>query len=194
MIEYVEGNLLEANIDALVNTVNEVGVMGKGIALQFREAFPVSAREYTLAARHGDVRVGHVLVTRDDSLDGPKWIIHFPTKRNWRQPSQLVWVRDGLRDLVRVVRENHIESIALPPLGCGNGGLRWDDVRREIETAFHNVRGARVVVYEPTAAHQAAPKARGVEELTPARALELPPPAERPAIPLLGGGTQQPLW
>src|SRR5665647_2529913 len=78
MIEYTEGNLLEANVEALVNTVNEVGVMGKGIALQFREAFPASAREYTLAARHKDVRVGHVLVTRDDALDGPKWIIHFP--------------------------------------------------------------------------------------------------------------------
>jgi O-acetyl-ADP-ribose deacetylase (regulator of RNase III) len=90
--------------------VNEVGVMGKGIALQFRQAFPASAREYAVAARHGDVRVGHVFVTCDDSLDGPKWIIQFPTKRNWRQPSRLAWVRDGLRDLVHAVRENHIES------------------------------------------------------------------------------------
>jgi O-acetyl-ADP-ribose deacetylase (regulator of RNase III) len=155
MIEYVEGNLLEADVDALVNTVNEVGLMGKGIALQFREAFPVSARQYAVAARHGDVRVGHVFVTRDDSLDGPKWIIHFPTKRNWRQPSQLVWVRDGLHDLVRVVREHQIESIALPPLGCGNGGLGWDDVRREIETAFAGVDGVRVMVYEPLVAEQA---------------------------------------
>jgi len=171
VIEYTKGYLLEANVDALVNTVNEVGVMGKGIALQFRQAFPVSAREYAVAARHGDVRVGHVFVTRDDSLDGPKWIVHFPTKRNWRQPSQLVWVRDGLRDLVRAVRENHIESIALPPLGCGNGGLDWEDVRREIETAFAGVDGVRVMVYEPTAAYQTAPKRRGLEKLTPARAL-----------------------
>lgn len=171
MIEYTEGSLLEAKDEALVNAVNEAGVMGKGIALQFREAIPASAREYAVAARHKAVRVGHVLLTRDDSLDGPTWIIHFPTKRHWRQPSQLAWVRDGLRDLVRVVRENHIESIALPPLGCGNGGLEWDDVRREIETAFGGLEGVQVMVYEPTAAYQTASKPRGVEKLTPARAL-----------------------
>jgi len=171
MIEYVEGNLLEANVDALVNAVNEVGVMGTGIALQFRQAFPASAREYTLAAHHGDVRVGHVLVTRDYSLDGPKWIIHLPTKKHWRHPSPLAWVRDGLQDLVRVVRDSQIESIALPPLGCGNGGLDWEDVRREIETAFAGVEGVRVMVYEPTAAYRTESKPRGVEKLTPARAL-----------------------
>jgi len=98
-------------------------------------------------------------------------IIHFPTTRHWRQPSQLAWVRDGLSDLVRVVRENHIESIALPPLGRGNGGLQWDDVRHEIEKAFAGVEGVRVMVYEPTAAYQTASKPRGVEKLTPARAL-----------------------
>jgi len=171
MVEYTEGNLLEAEVDALVNTVNEVGVMGKGIALQFREAFPTSARQYIEAASRDEVHVGHVYVTRDDSLAGPRWVIHFPTKRHWRQRSQIEWVRSGLRDLVRVVRENGIESIALPPLGCGNGGLDWDDVRSEIETAFARVDDVRVVVYEPTAIYQAAPKRRGVEELTPARAL-----------------------
>jgi len=171
MIEYTEGNLLEAKVAALVNAVNEVGAMGKGIARQFREAFQASAREYEMAARRKDVRVGHVLVTRDDSLDGPRWIIHFPTKRHWRQPSRLEWVQEGLRDLVRVVRENDIESIALPPLGCGNGGLDWDDVRREIEVAFRGVEGVRVVVYEPTVAYQTTPKPLGVEKLTPARAL-----------------------
>lgn len=171
VIEYTEGNLLEAKVEALVDTVNEVGVMGKGIALQFREAFPASAHEYVEASRRKEVHVGHVFVTRDDSLDGPKWIIHFPTKRHWRQPSRLEWVQEGLRDLVRVVRENRIESIALPPLGCGNGGLEWNEVQHEIQSAFGGVEGVRVVVYEPTAAYQTAAKARGVEKLTPARAL-----------------------
>ena len=171
MVEYTKGNLLEAKAEALVNTVNEVGVMGKGIALQFREAFPASAHEYVEASHRKEVHVGRVFVTHDESLAGPHWIIHFPTKRNWRQPSRLEWVREGLRDLAKVVRENGIESIALPPLGCGNGGLEWNDVRREIELAFSGVEGVRVVVYEPTAVYQTAPKALGVETLTPARAL-----------------------
>jgi len=171
MVEFAKGNLLEAKVDALVNTVNEVGVMGKGVALQFREAFPRSSREYMDAARLGHIRVGHVLATRNDSLDGPQWVIHFPTKRHWRQPSRLEWVRDGLSDLVRTVRENEIKSIALPPLGCGNGGLNWQAVRREIEASFRDLNDVRVIVYEPSTSYRTAPKSRGVEKLTPARAL-----------------------
>ena len=171
MVEFVKGNLLEAKVDALVNTVNEVGVMGKGVALQFREAFPQSSREYMEAARRKQIRVGHVLATRNESLSGPQWIIHFPTKKHWRQPSRLEWVRDGLRDLVRIVKENGISSIALPPLGCGNGGLNWQSVRHEIEASFQGVDDVQVIVYEPSDAYQTAPKVRGVEKLTPARAL-----------------------
>ena len=171
MLEYTTGNLLEADADALVNTVNEVGVMGKGVALQFREAFPVSAREYITAARRKQVRVGHVMVTRNQSLNGPRWIIHFPTKRHWRHPSRLVWVKEGLKDLVRVIKEEDIRSIALPPLGCGNGGLNWSDVRGEIEAAFRDVPEVRVIVYEPSPAFSTAPKTRGVDKLTPSRAL-----------------------
>ena len=133
MIRYTQGNLLEAPAEALVNTVNEVGVMGKGIALLFREAFPQSAEIYEKAAKAGDVRVGHVLVTPGESLLGPRWIIHFPTKKHWRSPSELAWVREGLKDLVRIIRREGIRTIALPPLGCGNGGLQWPLVRREIE-------------------------------------------------------------
>src|SRR5687768_8771113 len=110
MIRYTRGNLIDAPADALVNTVNEVGVMGKGIALQFRDAFPESAREYEQAAKDGRVRVGRVLVTENPSLLKPHWIIHFPTKKHWRQPSQLAWVRAGLKDLVRVVRRLRITS------------------------------------------------------------------------------------
>ena len=171
MINYTKGNLLDAPAEALVNTVNEVGVMGKGIALMFREAFPGSAQEYEEACERGDVKVGRVLATRNDRMMGPKWIIHFPTKKHWRDPSQLEWIRDGLQDLARVVRERGISSIAVPPLGCGNGGLNWVDVRREIESARSSLEGVDVLVFEPTTDYMATPKHRGVEELTPARAL-----------------------
>ena len=171
MITYRTGNLLEAHVDALVNTVNEVGVMGKGVALQFKEGFPDAARAYIEAAKRGEVRVGRVLVTASDALSGPRWVIHFPTKRHWRHPSRLEWVRDGLADLRRVISDLGIRSIALPPLGCGNGGLDWSDVRRLIEEALGDLEGVAVVVYEPSARFAAAAKLQGVERLTAARAL-----------------------
>lgn len=171
MIRYRQGNLLEAPVEALVNTVNEVGVMGKGIALMFREAFPDNARAYESACRSGQVRVGRMFVTRTEALVGPKWIINFPTKKHWRHPSRMEWVREGLDDLVRVLRSHDIRSVAVPPLGCGAGGLRWEHVRQEIEAALAAVPGVDVAVYAPTEEYQNAPKREGVEELTPARAL-----------------------
>lgn len=171
MIRYTTGNLLDAPAEALVNTVNEVGVMGKGIALMFREGFPENTRVYTEACRHGEVRIGHMLVTRNSDLTGPRWIINFPTKKHWRQPSRLEWIKEGLKDLVRIVQEHHIRSIALPPLGCGNGGLQWDQVRREIEGALSSLADTEVMVFAPTDVYQNAPKRGGLKELTPARAL-----------------------
>ena len=171
MIRYTQGNLLEAPAEALINTVNEVGVMGKGIALMFRETFPDNARAYEDACKAGDVHVGHVLATRNPALLGPRWIIHFPTKKHWRNPSRLEWIRDGLKDLMKVVRQNEIHSVALPPLGCGNGGLEWEQVRREIEAAAVELPDVEFLVFAPTTEYQNAPKREGVEELTPARAL-----------------------
>ncbi len=171
MIRYTQGNLLDAPVEALVNTVNEVGVMGKGIARMFREAFPGSAREYEEAAKRKDVRVGTMFVTRNEALVGPRWIIHFPTKRHWRHPSRIEWIRSGLADLVRVVEANEIRSIAVPPLGCGQGGLEWRVVREAIEKALSSLEDVEVVVFEPTARYQGGPKRTGVEALTPARAL-----------------------
>jgi len=170
-IRYTQGNLLEAPAEALVNTVNEVGVMGKGIALQFRDTFPESAREYEQAAKAGLVKVGRVLVTHGSALLGPRWILHFPTKKHWRNPSQLSWVQDGLKDLVDVITREKIRSIALPPLGCGNGGLQWSSVRPEIERALAGLSDVDVIVYEPTSRYQNEPKKAGVEKLTIARAL-----------------------
>jgi O-acetyl-ADP-ribose deacetylase (regulator of RNase III) len=171
MIRYTQGNLLDDPAEALVNTVNEVGVMGKGIALMFRERFPENTEAYEQACKAGKVRIGRMLVTRAKSLWGPRWVINFPTKKHWRHPSKLEWIREGLKDLVCVIRKNNIHSVALPPLGCGNGGLQWPQVRGEIEAALAELPDVDVAVYVPTSEYQNAPKREGVEELTPARAL-----------------------
>ena len=169
MIKFTQGNILEASTDALINTVNEVGVMGKGIALMFREAFPENSRAYEAACKAGDMHVGTMFVVKERDLTGERWIINFPTKKHWRNPSKLEWIREGLKDLVRVVREKRIRSVAVPPLGCGNGGLEWNQVRREIEAALGELDDVEIVVYEPTTTYQNAPKREGVQSLTPAR-------------------------
>lgn len=171
MINYKQGNLLEAPAEALVNTVNVVGVMGKGIALMFKESFPENYRLYEAACKAGEVELGKMFVTREKDLVDDRWIINFPTKKHWRHPSKVEWIREGLSDLVRVIRQKGIRSIALPPLGCGNGGLEWTQVRREIETALVELDDVEILVFEPVNAYQNAPKREGVRELTPARAL-----------------------
>lgn len=148
-MQFVHGDLLEAPVDALVNAVNEVGVMGKGLALQFRTAFPASAREYVEACARREVNVGKVLLTRSGDDKGPAWIIHFPTKKHWRHPSRIEWVREGPQDLERVVRQRSIRSVALPALGCGLGGLAWSEVRPLIERDLSDVRDVEVLVFEP---------------------------------------------
>jgi O-acetyl-ADP-ribose deacetylase (regulator of RNase III) len=171
MMKFLQGNLLDARTDALVNTVNTVGVMGKGIALMFKEAFPANFRAYEAACKDKEVRVGHMFVTENPAFEGPRWIINFPTKKHWRQPSKMEWILEGLRDLKRVIAEHDIRSIALPPLGAGNGGLDWREVRPEIEHALGDLEGVEVLVYEPTDKYQNVAKRVGVQELTPARAL-----------------------
>ena len=171
MIKFTQGNLLEADVEALVNTVNTVGVMGKGVALMFKESFPDNFRAYEAACKAHAVRVGTMFVTERDSFLGPKWIINFPTKAHWRFPSKMEWISEGLNDLRRVISEKNIRSIALPPLGAGNGGLEWHEVRSTIEKALGTLSGVEVIVYEPTAQYQNVAKRTGVEKLTPARAL-----------------------
>jgi O-acetyl-ADP-ribose deacetylase (regulator of RNase III) len=171
MISYTQGNLLDADVEALVNTVNTVGVMGKGVALMFKEAFPRNFKEYEAACRRKEVRVGRMFVTETGELMGPKWIINFPTKVHWRQRTKMEWITEGLRDLRRVIEEKNIRSIAVPPLGCGNGGLDWGDVRPAIEDALGSLPGVCVIAYEPTSKYQNVAKRSGVEKLTPARAL-----------------------
>ena len=112
------------------------------------------------------MRVGSVFVTENESLIAPKYILHFPTKKHRRHPSRIEWIRDGLRDLVGVVRARHIRSVAVPPLGCGNGGLDWEIVRREIEASLDAIPDVDVLLYKPTQTYQNAPKDAGVDRLT----------------------------
>jgi O-acetyl-ADP-ribose deacetylase (regulator of RNase III) len=170
MIHYTTGNLLQADADALVNTVNTVGVSGKGIALMFKEAFADNFKAYEAAAKAGRVVVGDVFITERQDMLGPRFIINFPTKKHWRHPSRLEWIELGLAALRREIAARGIRSIAIPPLGAGNGGLAWADVKPLIERALAGV-DADIVVYEPTASYQNVVKRHGVEALTPARAL-----------------------
>lgn len=149
MIRFARGNLLDSDAEALVNAVNTVGVMGKGIALMFKNAFPDNYRAYRVACNEGKVNVGYMFVYERAAADSPRWIINFPTKKHWRNPSQLEWIREGLQDLRRVAREHKIHSIAIPALGAGLGGLEWDDVRREIERAFSDMDDIDITIYEP---------------------------------------------
>lgn len=171
MISYRQGNLLESHAHALVNTVNTVGVMGKGIALMFKDRFKENFKRYAAACKSKDIRIGKMFITPTDELDGPKWIVNFPTKMNWRTPSKLEWITEGLKDLRRFIVDERIASIAVPPLGAGNGGLDWPDVRREIERALGDLTNVDIEVFEPTKQYQNVAKRAGVEKLTPARAL-----------------------
>lgn len=170
MITYVQGNLLESGAEVLVNTVNTVGVMGKGIALMFKERFAENYRLYVAACKAGEVQTGKMFVTPAQELDGPRWIINFPTKQHWRSPSRMEWVIEGLQDLRRFLIEQQVGTIAIPPLGAGNGGLEWKAVREQIELALGDL-DIDIRVFEPTRKYQNVAKRSGVEALTPARAL-----------------------
>ena len=171
MILYTQGNLLEAEVEAVVNTVNTVGVMGKGIALMFKERYPKNMAEYAKACKAKEVRVGTMFVTDTAELSGPRWIINFPTKQDWKRPSKLEWIVDGLQDLKRILIKNKIKSIAIPPLGAGNGKLDWNVVKPEIEKALNDLTDIDILVFEPTAKYQNITKREGVKKLTPARAM-----------------------
>lgn len=149
MIESASGDLLAAPVDALVNTVNCEGVMGKGIALQFKQAWPAMFKAYRAACKAGEVVPGRMHVWETGLLHGPRFIINFPTKRHWREGSRLEDIDAGLVDLVAQVRALGIRSIAVPPLGAGNGGLDWAVVRARVVAAVEGVPEVRVVLFEP---------------------------------------------
>ncbi|MBL8078257.1 MAG: macro domain-containing protein [Anaerolineales bacterium] len=161
MIKFMSGDLLRANVEALVNTVNTVGVMGKGIALQFKQAFPANFAAYEKAAKREEIIPGKMHVFETGQFTNPRYIINFPTKRHWRGKARLEDIEAGLQDLIRVIRERQIRSIAIPPLGCGFGGLDWNEVRPIILAALEKVSDVETWLYAPEGAPEAEKMAVG---------------------------------
>ncbi|MDR1895917.1 MAG: macro domain-containing protein [Prevotellaceae bacterium] len=172
MIRYITGNILESPAQALVNTVNTAGVMGKGIALQFKKAYPTNFKAYSEACKRKEIKIGKLFVTQDSNLSsGDKIIINFPTKKDWRKPSEYSFIEEGLNDFVRVIEKYKLTSIAIPPLGAGNGGLECEKVKRMIERKLAPLN-VEIYVYEPTAHIKECLKKERVK-LTEGRALLL---------------------
>ena len=159
MITFTAGDILKAEADALVNTVNCVGVMGRGIALQFKHAFPANFKAYAQACARGEVQPGRMFIV-ETGMMAPRYIINFPTKRHWRGKSRMDDVEDGLRALVVDIERLRIQTIAVPPLGAGLGGLAWDSVKASIVQALGGLSETRVIVYEPVGTPDAAVMAR----------------------------------
>lgn len=172
MIQPASGDILKAPAEALVNTVNCVGVMGRGIALQFKTAFPENYKHYTKACKNQDVRPGRMFVTSTGLLEGPRFIINFPTKRHWRGKSRIEDIESGLVDLVRVIAELNIKSVAMPPLGCGLGGLSWPLVKSRIEEALAPLDNVQILLFVPDAQTSAQPRFRASAQpsMSPGRA------------------------
>lgn len=175
-MKFIKGNLLEANTQALVNTVNTVGVMGKGIALQFKEAFPNNYKIYAAACKRKELQPGKLLVVKEATLEGEKIIINFPTKTEWFQKSKYEYIETGLQELKRVIDEYKISSIAIPPLGCGNGGLKWDKVKPMMEKYLADLSNVEIQIFEPNEQVKQILKEQETKKdakLTPARAMLL---------------------
>ena len=173
MIELTQGDILAAPAEALVNTVNCVGVMGRGIALQFRKAFPENFQAYRTACERGEVRPGEMFVFETGLVTGPRYIINFPTKRHWKGKSRLEDIEAGLPALVDEIRRRGIRAVAIPPLGCGLGGLDWRQVRPLIVRAFEPLPDVRVLLYEPMGTPKPIDMAREQRppRMTPGRAV-----------------------
>ena len=175
MLEFTQGNLFEAEVDALVNTVNTVGVMGKGIALQFSRQFPEILPLYEEACKNGKLTVGKVQTIQLSLLtgmNGPRFIINFPTKKHWKGDSKIEYIESGLLSLRDELQKNGIKSVAVPPLGCGLGGLNWRDVRTKIIESLGDLMDVRIVVFEPagTPAAKTMKAAPTKPKMTPGRA------------------------
>ncbi len=171
MIHYLTGNIFDSHAMALVNTVNLLGVMGKGIAFQFKEKYPNNYKVYKNACKDKTISIGKSLVTKEKTTYGEKFIINFPTKTDWRKPSEYIYIEQGLENLVDIINQYGIKSIAIPPLGSGNGGLNWPKVKSIIETKL-SCLDIDIYIYEPTTQIIEQMKAERVH-LTDGRALLL---------------------
>ena len=154
MIEYKQGDILREDVEALVNPVNCVGVMGAGLAYQFDKAFPANSRAYKKACSKSQVKIGRVFIVPMYTLFNPKYIFNFPTKRRWQSKSRLVDIEAGMADLIDVVTRLQIKSIAIPPLGCGLGGLSWKLVKPLLERAGTILQDVKVVIFEPASTNE----------------------------------------
>ncbi|MCT7636407.1 type II toxin-antitoxin system antitoxin DNA ADP-ribosyl glycohydrolase DarG [Aliarcobacter butzleri] len=148
MIEYKNGDILREDVEAIVNTVNCVGIMGRGLALQFKNKFPQNFKEYQLACTNKEVQLGKMFVHQTGQLINPKYIINFPTKGHWKQNSKIEDISNGLDDLITIIEKYSIKSIAIPPLGSGLGGLDWKMVKKLIEEKLKNIN-CTVMLFEP---------------------------------------------
>lgn len=171
MIEYKSGDILKEDAEAIVNTVNCVGIMGRGIALQFKNAYPENFKAYAAACKKGEVRPGRMFVFETGQLTNPRFIINFPTKRHWRGNSRMEDIDAGLTALAQVIRKYRIQSIAIPPLGSGLGGLEWMDVKPRIEAAVNALPDVQVSLFEPKGApvSKKMPHRREVPNMTTGR-------------------------
>lgn len=172
MIEFTSGDILKDDAEAIVNTVNCVGIMGRGIALQFKNAWPENFKAYEAACTRKEVQPGRMFIFETGQLTTPRYIVNFPTKRHWRGNSRIEDIESGLFALASEIKARGIRSIAIPPLGSGLGGLDWDDVRPLIEKHLAPLADVTVRIYEPKAAPQAdkMQRSREVPKMTPGRA------------------------
>ena len=147
MICNLKGNILTQETPVIVNPVNCVGVMGKGLALQMKHKFPGIFKEYQSLCRYGNLQPGRVAFCRT-LVDLPEYIVFFPTKNDWRQPSELSYIEKGLEDLMKLLTFLEEPSISIPALGCGEGGLDWSIVKPLIESSFKGYPET-VFLFEP---------------------------------------------
>ena len=145
MINFVKGDILLSNDEAIINPVNIVGVMGKGLALQFKEKYPLNFKLYHNACKNNKVQIGKMSATRENN----KIIINFPTKKHWRNPSKIEYINSGLDSLILLIQQNNIKSVSIPPLGCGCGGLNWNDVKQLIIQKLSILDNVIINIYEP---------------------------------------------
>ena len=173
MINFTSGDILRADAEAIVNTVNCVGVMGRGIALQFKKAWPENFKIYAKACKRQEVKPGSMFIVETGQLTNPKFIINFPTKRHWRGASKMEDIESGLHALKKKMIQKQIKSIAIPPLGSGLGGLDWSLVRSRIEKTLGGLSDVEIIVYEPAGApeNEKMVKNRWVPKMTAGRAV-----------------------
>lgn len=170
MIVYKKGDILADEAEALVNTVNCVGVMGKGVALQFKKAFPENFKAYSHACQKEQVQPGKMMIFKTDRSSPPLYIVNFPTKRHWKGKSRIEDIESGLKDLSKFISEEKIQSIAIPPLGCGLGGLKWSEVKPLMERSLGSFNDAEIRIYEPKGAPPAGRGSGKIPNMTAGRA------------------------